>query len=69
MEREKGYTQFYLRTPANLAVHLSNTAKSWGMTKNGYLNKLLKDDMETKAIKHTKFVEEAYLKLLQVQGK
>ena len=41
MEREKGYTQFYLRTPANLAVHLSNTAKSWGMTKNGYLNKLL----------------------------
>ena len=69
MKREESYTQFYLRTPANLTAHLSSTAKNWGMTKNGYLNKLLRDDMELKATKHTKFVEKAYLKLLQAQGK
>jgi len=69
MKREENYSQFYLRTPANLAHHLISTAKSWGLSKNGYLNKLLRDDMELKATKHTKFVEEGYLKLLQAQGK
>jgi len=39
------------------------------MSKNGYLNKLLRDDMELEAIKNTRFVEEAYLKLLDAQGR
>ena len=69
MKREDNYTQFYLRTPENLATHLSHTSKSWGMTKNGYLNKLLRDDLELKAAKRTKSIEDAYFKLLEAQGK
>ena len=69
MEEKKQYTQFYLRTPSNLATHLSHTSKRWGMSKNGYLNKLLRDDMELEAIKNTRFVEDAYLKLLDAQGR
>ena len=69
MEEQKRYTQFYLRTPPNLATHLSHTSKRWGMSKNGYLNKLLRDDMELEAIKNTRFVEDAYLQLLDAQGR
>ena len=69
MEEKKQHTQFYLRTPSNLATHLSHTSKRWGMSKNGYLNKLLRDDMELQASKNTKFVEEAYLTLLDPQGR
>jgi len=69
MEEQERYTQFYLRTPANLATHLSHTSKRWGMSKNGYLNKLLRDDMELEAIKNTRFVEDAYLQLLDAQGR
>ena len=69
MGEKKQYIQFYLRTPSNLATHLSHTSKRWGLSKNGYLNKLLRDDLELEAIKNTRLVEDAYLKLLDAQGR
>ncbi|MBP95667.1 hypothetical protein CMK18_06925 [Candidatus Poribacteria bacterium] len=69
MKRKENFNNFYLRTPDNLAQHLISSAKSWGMSKNGYLNKLLRDDMEIKANKNITFVEDTYLKQLQIQNK
>ena len=46
MKKDKQYSLIYFRTTKELGNHVVESADSHGMSKNAYLNKLLKEDMD-----------------------
>ena len=46
MKKDKKYSLTYFRTTTDLGNHVVESADSHGMSKNAYLNKLLKEDMD-----------------------
>jgi len=46
MKKDKQYSLTYFRTTKELGNHVVESADSHGMSKNAYLNKLLKEDMD-----------------------
>ena len=46
MKKDKKYSLTYFRTTKELGNHIVESADSHGMSKNAYLNKLLKEDMD-----------------------
>ena len=46
MKKDTKYSLTYFRTTKELGNHIVESADSHGMSKNAYLNKLLKEDMD-----------------------
>ena len=46
MKKDKKYSLTYFRTTKELGNHVVESADSHGMSKNAYLKKLLKEDMD-----------------------
>ena len=46
MKKDKKYSLTYFRPTTDLGNHVVESADSHGMSKNAYLNKLLKEDMD-----------------------
>ena len=64
MEKQEGSLKnLYLRAPAETAMHLEKMAKRWNLTKNGYLNKLLREDLEREIQSGTDFLEKVHQKI------
>ena len=60
MENQEGLKSLYLRVPSETATHLERMAKRWNVSKNGYLNKLLREDLEREIQSGTAFLEKVH---------
>ena len=63
MEKQKAMRNLYLRAPAEIASHLEMMARKWNVSKNGYVNKLLREDLEREIQLSTDFFERVHEKI------
>jgi len=57
MKKIENKRTFYFRTNQNLGAHIQRRSLEWGLTMNGFLNKLVGQDYEEFIRKNTSFVE------------
>ena len=57
MGRSENKRTFYFRTNQKLGAHIEKRATEWGLTMNGYLNRLVREDFELELRKNTSFIE------------
>lgn len=57
MRKSENKRDVYFRTSQKLGAHIEKRAAEWGLTMNGYLNKLIGQDYEEFVQKNTSFVE------------
>ena len=53
----KNYIKCYFQTSQKLGAHIEKRAAEWGLTMNGYLNRLVREDFELELRKNTSFIE------------
>ena len=46
MRKSENKRTFYFRTSEKLGAHIERKATEWGLTMNGYLNRLVREDFE-----------------------
>ena len=64
MENQEGSLKsLYLRVPAETATHLARMAKRWNVSKNGYINRILREDLEREIQSGTAFLEKVHQKI------
>jgi hypothetical protein len=57
MRKSENKRTFYFRTSEKLGAHIERKATEWGLTMNGYLNRLVREDFELELRKNTSFIE------------
>ena len=57
MRKSENKRDVYFRTNQKLAAHIERKATEWGLTMNGYLNRLVREDFELELRKNTSFIE------------
>ena len=57
MRRSENKRTFYFRTNQKLGAHIQQRSLEWGLTMNGYLNRLVREDFESELRKKTSFIE------------
>jgi predicted HicB family RNase H-like nuclease len=62
-KQEGSLKSLYLRVPSETATHLKRMAKRWNVSKNGYLNKLLREDLQKEIQSGTAFLEKVHQKI------
>ena len=63
MEKQEGLKSLYLRVPSETAMHLKKMAKRWNVSKNGYINRILREDLEREIQSGTAFLEKVHQKI------
>ena len=63
MENQEGLKSLYLRVPSETATHLAKMAKRWNVSKNGYINRILREDLEREIQSGTAFLEKVHQKI------
>ena len=57
MGKSENKRTFYFRTNQKLGTHIQRRSLEWGLTMNGYLNRLVREDFELELRKKTGFIE------------
>ena len=57
MRKSENKRDVYFRTSQKLGAHIEKRAAEWGLTMNGYLNRLVREDFESELRKKTGFIE------------
>ena len=57
MRKSENKRTFYFRTNQKLGTHIQRRSLEWGLTMNGYLNRLVREDFELELRRKTAFIE------------
>ena len=57
MRKSENKRDVYFRTSQKLGAHIEKRDAEWGLTMNGYLNRLVREDFELELRKNTSFIE------------